>query len=169
MAVNLRLRLKNQLTQTAVAKECAQWVKKKAIFKSNKHHQRPIIGTIHIQNGEQSAYAYNNLEGFTTSDLGITHKGGFPTIIQRTDFPNSQAYLEYFDQIWANDEDLTDVSKKVQDFFESAYKDNSPEFIYFITLLTIFLTTFLQDLSLDNLPNDQIGFKGSFAHLEQTI
>jgi len=154
------LRLKNQLTQTAVAKECAQWVKKKAIFKSNKHHQRPIIGTIHIQNGEQSAYAYNNLDGFTTSDLGITHKGGFPTIIQRTDFPNSQAYLEYFDEIWANDEDLTDVSKKVQDFFESAYKDNSPEFIYFITLYNIF-NDFLQDLSLDNLPNDQIGFKGS--------
>src|SRR5579863_5578587 len=137
------LRLKNQLTQTAVARECAQWVKKKAIFKSNNYHQRSIIGTIHIQNGEQSAFAYNNLDGFTTSDLGITRKEGFPTIIQRTDFPNSQAYLEYFDQIWTNEEDVTDVTGKVQAFFESAYKDNSPEFIYFTTLYNIF-NDFLQ-------------------------
>ena len=154
------LRLKNQLTQTAISRECAQWVKKKVIFKSNNHHQRSIIGAIHIQDGEQSGCAYSNLDGFTTSDLGITHKGGFPTIIQRTDFPNSQAYLEYFDQIWANEEDLSDVTKKVQDFFESAYKDNSPEFIYFITLYNIF-NDFLQDLTLDSLPNEQVGFKGS--------
>jgi SNF2 family DNA or RNA helicase len=53
-----------------------------------------------------------------------------------------------------------DVTSKVQDYFENAFKDNSPEFIYFVTLYNIF-NDFLEDLSLDNLPNDKVGFKES--------
>ncbi len=83
-----------------------------------------------------------------------------PTLIQKSSFPDSQAYLEWFNQIWENDEDLKDVTQKVQDYFESAYKENSPEFIYLISLYNIF-NDFLEDISLDNLPNDQIGFKDS--------
>jgi SNF2 family DNA or RNA helicase len=151
------LRLMNQLNQRAIAKECSAWVKDKVIFKSNKHNNLPLNGMIHVEQGE-SAYAYSNVSGFTTSDLGITHKKGFPTLIQKSDYPDSQAYLDWFNQVWENKEDLKDVTQKVQDYFESAYKENSPEFIYFITLYNIF-NDFLEDLSLDNLPNEQIGFK----------
>lgn len=154
------LRLKNQLNQRAIARECSKWVKDKVTFKSNKHHHLPINGMIHVKNMIQEEYAYLNVSSFTSSDLGITHKKGFPTLIQKTEYPDSQAYLEWFNQIWDNQEDLTDVTKKVQDYFESAYKENSPEFIYFITLYNIF-NDFLQDISFDNLPNDQIGFKDS--------
>jgi len=65
-------------------------------------------------------------------------------------------------KFWENEEDLKDVTKKVQDYFESAYKENSPEFIYFITLYNIF-NDFLEDISLDNLPDDQIGFKDTLV------
>lgn len=152
------LRLKNQLNQRAIAKECSKWVKDKVVFKSNKHHNLPLHGVIHVKNQNDEEYAYSNVNSFTTSDLGITHKKGFPTLIQKSDFPDSTAYLEWFNQVWENEEDLQDVTKKVQDYFESAFKENSPEFIYFITLYNIF-NEFLDDLSLDNLPNDQIGFK----------
>lgn len=152
------LRLKNQLNQRAIAKECSKWVKDKVVFKSNKHHNLPLHGVIHVKNPNNEEYAYSNVNSFTTSDLGITHKKGFPTLIQKSDFPDSNAYLEWFNQVWENEEDLQDVTKKVQDYFESAFKENSPEFIYFITLYNIF-NEFLDDLSLDNLPNDQIGFK----------
>lgn len=152
------LRLKNQLTQRAIARECSKWVKDKVVFKSNKHHNLPLNGIIHVKNQDNEEYAYSNVSGFTTSDLGITHKKGFPTLIQKADFPDSKAYLEWFNQVWENEEDLQDVTKKVQDYFESAFKENSPEFIYFITLYNIF-NEFLEDLSLDNLPDDQIGFK----------
>lgn len=156
------LRLINQLNQRAIARECSKWVKDKVVFKSNKHHNLPINGMIHVKNTDQEEYAYSNLSSFTTSDLGITHKKGFPTLIQKSEFPDSTAYLEWFNQIWENDEDLKDVTQKVQSYFESAYKENSPEFIYFITLYNIF-NDFLQDISLDNLPNDQIGFKDSLT------
>jgi superfamily II DNA or RNA helicase len=156
------LRLKNQLTQRAIARECSKWVKEKVVFKSNKHHQLQINGMIHVRNVDQEDVAYSNVNSFTTSDLGVTHKKGFPTLIQKSDFPDSQAYLEWFNQIWENEEDLKDVTQKVQEYFESAYKENSPEFIYFITLYNIF-NDFLQDISLDNLPNDQIGFKDTLV------
>lgn len=154
------LRLKNQLNQRAIARECSKWVKEKVVFKSNKHHHLPLHGIIHVKNPNQEDLNYLNVNSFTTSDLGITHKKGFPTLIQKTEFPDSQAYLDWFNQIWENEEDLKDVTQKVQDYFESAYKENSPEFIYFITLYNIF-NDFLEDISLDTLPNDQIGFKDS--------
>jgi SNF2 family DNA or RNA helicase len=156
------LRLMNQLNQRAIAKECSKWVKEKVTFKSNKHSNLPLNGMIHVQQDGSNAQAYSNISGFTTSDLGITHKKGFPTLIQKTEFPDSRAYLEWFNQVWENQEDLKDVTAKVQDYFESAYKENSPEFIYFITLYNIF-NDFLDDLSLDNLPNDHIGFKDSLV------
>jgi len=154
------LRLKNQLNQRAIAKECSRWVSQKVKFKSNKHHAQPLNGMIHLKNSDIKEYAYANVNSFTTSDLGTTPKKGFPTLIHKTEYPDSNAYLDWFNQIWENNEDLQDVTSKVQQYFENAYKENSPEFIYFITLYNIF-NDFLDDLSLDNLPNDQIGFKNT--------
>lgn len=155
------LRLMNQLNQRAIARECSKWVKEKVKFKSNKHTSHTLHGMIHVKNPQEES-AYSNISSFTTSDLGITHKKGFPTLIQKTDFPNSRSYLDWFNQIWDNQEDLSDVTQKVQDYFESAYKENAPEFIYFITLYNIF-NDFLEDISLDNLPNDHIGFKDTIV------
>lgn len=150
------LRLKNELNQRAIAKECSKWVQEKVTFKSNKHANQPLNGVIHVDNGNGAAYS--NVNSFTTSDLGITHKQGFPTLIQKTEHPESKAYLDWFNQIWKNEDNLEDVTQFVQEYFENAFKENSPEFIYFITLYNIF-NNFLDDISMDNLPNDEIGFK----------
>ena len=157
---DFELRLKNQLNQRAIAKECARWVKSKVTFKSNKHTNTPLNGLVYVQEENDSEYAYSNITSFTTSDLGLTQRKGFPTLIQRTAFPDSTAYLEWFKQVWENEDDLADVTSKVQDYFENAFKDNSPEFIYFITLYNIF-SDFLEDLSLETLPNEKVGFKES--------
>lgn len=151
------LRLKNELNQRAIAKECSEWVKDKVTFKSNTHTNLPLNGMIHIDSGDDSA-AYTNISGFTTSDLGNTPKQGFPTLIQKIHAPESKEYLKWFDQVWENEESLKDVTLSVQQYFENAFKENSPEFIYFVTLYNIF-NNFLADLSMDNLPNEEIGFK----------
>lgn len=152
------LRLRNQLTQRAIAKECSKWVKAKAKFKSNKNLEFQLQGMVHTQNENQQDVAWTNVQGFTQPDLGLVPKKGFPTMIQELEFPNSQAYLEYFNQIWENEEYLEDVSQKVQHYFEKAFQENNPEFIYFITLYNIF-NEFIDDLNFDNLPDDKIGFK----------
>lgn len=156
---DFEIRLKNRLNQRAIAKECADWVKKKVTFKSNKN-RTPLNGLIYIEGKDKNEFAYSGINSFTTSDLGLSQHKGFPTLIQQTEYPHSRAYLEWFRQVWENDDELTDVTHKVRDFFENAYRDNSPEFIYFVTLYNIF-NDFLEDLSLDNLPNDKVGFKDS--------
>lgn len=155
------LRLKNELNQKAIAKECSQWVKDKVTFKSNKNSNTPLNGLIHIDNNSEGA-AYSNINGFTTSDLGVSHKKGFPTLIQKVDFPQSNAYIDWFNQIWENKENLQDVTRFVEEYFENAFKENSPEFIYFITLYNIF-SDFLDDIAMENLPNDEIGFKDTIV------
>lgn len=54
---DFELRLKNQLNQRAIAKECAQWVKKKVTFKSNKNQNTPLNGLIYIEGKNNEEYA----------------------------------------------------------------------------------------------------------------
>lgn len=152
------LRLRNELTQRAIAKECASWVKDKVSFKSNSKINQPLYGMIHSLDKSDNGVAYTNINNFTTADLGFSPRQGFPTLIHKVMAPESKAYLEWFNQVWSNEEILKDVSQQVRDYFENAFKENSPEFIYFITLYNIF-NDFLEDISSDSLPNDQIGFK----------
>ena len=152
------LRLKNELNQRAISRECSDWVKNKVTFKTNVHTNQPLLGLIHVDNPTDTSKAYTQITGFTTSDLGLTYKSGFPTLINKVEFPESQAYLNWFNQVWSNNASLKEVTKSVQEYFENAYRENSPEFIYFITLYNIF-NDFLKDIAQENLPNDEIGFK----------
>jgi len=152
------LRLKNELNQRAISRECSDWVKNKVTFKTNVHTNQPLLGLIHVDNPTDASKAYTQITGFTTSDLGLTYKSGFPTLINKVEFPESQAYLNWFNQVWSNNASLKEVTKSVQEYFENAYRENSPEFIYFITLYNIF-NDFLKDIAQENLPNDEIGFK----------
>ncbi len=155
---HFELRLRNRLTQRAIARECSKWVKEKVQFKSSRIHGTPMQGMIVVNNKDKSQHVWNNISGFTTADLGLTQRNDFPVLIQRTDYPTSQQFLNYFDNIWHNDALVEDVTDKVLGYFEKAFRENSPEYIYFITLYNIF-NDFLDDLNQDNLPNEKVGFK----------
>lgn len=152
------LRLRNELTQRSISRECATWVKEKVTFKTNKHTNMPLHGLVHVKNADESEAAYSNISGFTSADLGLTPKKGFPTLIQKIPFPQTGAYLQWFNQVWDTEDNLQDVTSSVIEYFTSAFKENSPEFIYFVTLYNIF-NDFLKDVARDNLPDDEIGFK----------
>lgn len=148
------VRLRNKLNQRAIAKECAEWIRKKACFKSNKTNES-MMGFINVD--EKS---YMPINGFTTVDLGC-EKGNYAyTMIQKTDFPMSKAYIDLFNQIWNDGSRLQNVTEEVIDNISNAYKENSPAFIYFVTLYNIF-KEFLDDISEDVLPNEATGFKQS--------
>lgn len=157
------LRLKNQLNQRAIARQCSRWVKEKVAFKSNKHLDRAIPGIIHLKNTEEEEYTYSNdgLELDHSRSASYPQKG-----LSHTHSKNGVSLQQSLSGMvqsgMGNQEDLKKRHSKVQDYFESAYKENSPEFIYFITLYNIF-NEFLEDISLDNLPNDQIGFKDTLV------
>ena len=122
---DFELRLMNQLNQRAIAKECALWVADRVTFKTNKLSSQPLNGLVHVKNTENDQYSYNGINGFTTADLGLTPRQGFPTLIQKAAYPNSIDFLDWFDKVWRNEEDLEDITEKVKSYFENAYKENS--------------------------------------------
>lgn len=148
------IKLRNELSLKAVAKECAEWIRRKVCFKSNRTNDN-MMGFINVDETN-----YMPITGFTTVDLGCERGNNIYQFVQRTDAPLSQFYLNLFDQIWHDSEKLQLVTDEVLDHITNAYKENSPEFIYFVTLYNIF-NEFLEDISQDVLPNEATGFKES--------
>lgn len=148
------IKLRNELSLKAVAKECADWIRKKACFKSNRTNEN-MMGFINVDDVN-----YMPVTGFTTVDLGCERGNNVYQFVQRTVAPLSHFYLNLFDQVWNDSEKLQVVTEQVLDNITNAYKENSPEFIYFVTLYNIF-NEFLEDISEDVLPNEATGFKSS--------
>ena len=153
------VKLKNELTQKAIAKECADWIKNKVQFKSNKTGQI-IPGFMTVKNQECESYVYQPMNGFTTVDLGCDKGNNCFCIINRMGEPFSQNYLRQFNEIWNDKDQLEDVTNEIIESITSVYNENTPEFIYFFTLYNIF-NEFLEDINEDVLPNEKTGFKES--------
>ena len=148
------VKLRNELTQKAVAKECADWIRKKVTFKSNITNEN-MMGFINVDDKN-----YMPINGFTTVDLGCERGNNAYSMIQKTGAPFSEAYIRIFDELWNDKKRLQDVTDEVLDNITAAYNENSPDFIYFVTLYNIF-NEFLEDISEDVLPNEATGFKNS--------
>ena len=152
------IKLRNELTQRAIARECADWIRRKARFKSNvTNNQMP--GFITLEGNRQES-AYLPLGGFTTVDLGCERGNYSFNFINQLDAPVATQYIKTFHELWNSQDKLQDVTDVVIDHISTAYNENSPEFIYYITLYHVF-SEFLEDISEDVLPNEATGFKQS--------
>ena len=149
------LKLRNKLNQKAISKECADWIRKKVKFKSNITH-RFMNGFINIDD----KFTYTPINGFTTADLGAEKGNALLSYVNRLDTDNSKKYLNAFDELWSDQEQLVDVTDKVLEHIETVYAENAPEFVYMVILYNIF-KEFLNDVSEDVLPNEATGFKNS--------
>ena len=148
------VKLRNELTQKAIARECAEWIREKACFKSNKTNEQ-MMGFINLDD-----ISYSPINGFTTVDLGCEKGNAAYTMIQKAEVPFSKAYIDLFNQIWNDSGRLQVVTEEIIDSISNAYKENAPEFLYFVALYNIF-NEFLEDISEDELPKEATGFKNS--------
>ena len=143
------------MNQKAISKECANWIREKVKFKSNISVNRGIVGFLNINED----YTYMPLDGFTTVDLGSERGNDIFKMTMKIPAPYTQQYIKGFEEVWNDQEHMQDVTEKVLEHIELVYDENSPEFIYMITLYNIF-SEFLEDIE-DNLPNEATGFKDS--------
>ena len=149
------IKLRNELSQRAIARECADWIRSKATFKSNVTAEN-LMGFMNVDET-----SYSPLNGFTSVDLGCERGNNmFTAIMKTTSAENSRYYISKFNEIWNDKKRLQDVTEEVIDSITAAYKENSPDFLYFVTLYNIF-SEFLEDVSEDTLPNEDTGFKSS--------
>lgn len=138
------IKLRNELTQKAIAKECAEWIKKKVSFKSN-ISDKTIQGGIVVDD-----VGYTPINNFTTIELGCEKGNVISTTIVK-DNSLAKTLLADFNEIWNDNKVLQEVTDEVIDSITAAYNENSPDFIYFVTLYNIF-NEFLEDVSEDVLP-----------------
>lgn len=148
------VKLRNELSQKAIARECAEWIKSKVKFRSN-NTDEDMMGFILLDDK-----SYSPVTEFSTVGLGCERGNNAYYMVQKTDMPYSKEYLNIFNELWNDNSKLQDVTDEVLNNIVTAYKENSPEFIYFLTLYNIF-NEFLEDVSEDELPNEATGFKQS--------
>lgn len=152
------LKLRNKMNQKAIAKECADWIKRKATFKSNITGEN-MTGFINVTNSN-SATTYMPINGFTTVDIGCERGNNTYNMVNRFESPFADTYINLFESLWNDKNKLQDVTDIVIDNMTSVYNENSPESIYFLILYHVF-SEFINDISTDELPNEATGFKQS--------
>lgn len=147
------IRLRNKLTQKAIARECAEWIKQKVQFRSNANNRSiPAFAVV------DDHMAYMGARGFTAADLGYEQSDAVLQIINKfEDSSHASKYLTLFNQVWNDPSQVKDVTQAVHDHLSTVYKENAPAHIYFVILFNLF-TEFLEDISEDVLPNDKTGY-----------
>lgn len=154
------INLKNELKGRAIAKECRNWIEEKVRFKSNQTLSGIIQSQMVIENDEESS-VYMNINDFSSAGFGYEHDG----VILRSsskiqDYDFARQYLDNFNRVWNDSDSLKDVTNEVVDYITNLYQENSPEFIYYLTLFHIF-DEFLEDITEEEIANERTGFKNS--------
>lgn len=154
----LEIRLRNELNQRAIARECADWIRKKASFRSF-ITQENVPSFLEVETVDDS-YVYQNIEGITATGIGATPGSSPFTCITRQGSETAKQYLALFNQAWSSDAVTEDVTEQIIESITTMYKENAPELIYYSVLFDIF-SEFLNNVDEDDLPKEAAGFKDS--------
>lgn len=155
---DLEIRLKNELTQKAAARECVDWIRARSTFRSLIADQ-PFPAFMAVESHDDS-YVYENVEGITASALGTMPGSSRFTCITRQGEQTAERYLDTFNQAWSDDSATEDVTEKVVESMTTLYRENAPELVYYAALNDIFFG-FLENVDEDDLPREATGFKDS--------
>lgn len=156
---DFEINLKNELKGRTIAKECRKWCEQKVRFKSNKGNG--AIAPMLIVDNDIDKSTYLNLNEFSSAGFGYKKDNTLlGAITKMEDSTTTQSFLTNFDNVWNDKEILKDITDEVISYIDNLYKENSPEFIYYLVLYHIF-NEFLEDLSEDELANEKTGFKDS--------
>jgi SNF2 family DNA or RNA helicase len=151
------IKLRNEMKQAAIAKECAEWLEKKAEIKSLKQANPAQPRLVYIENPEDNV-SINGTVDFTSDGLGITPSNRLDSNMCLYGKDYTIGFLQAFNELWENTAAVQDVKDKVLEQMRILYKENTPEFVYFVTLYNIF-NNYLDELTEDNIVKSRTGFK----------
>ena len=156
---DFEINLKNELKGRAVAKETQRWIEQKARFKTNTS-QRYIQPQTIIQYPDNEFF-YSGIDEFSSAGFGFENDNSMlRQLIKIPDASMSRQAIQQFDEVWNDTDALDDVTEEVSEFIANLYRENSPEFVYYLTLFNIF-DEFLEDITEDELANEKTGFRQS--------
>lgn len=139
--VGLELTLRNNLNQRALARECAEWVRSKAQFRSA--IRSGIIqsgGTYVVENPSGVDHGFmGSAANFTLEGLGYERRPDAVMPVSHFEGATEVAGLKaIFESVWNNPALVQDVTEEVAAQVGTLYRENPPEFVYFLTLYHLF-------------------------------
>lgn len=144
------------LNQSYIARELAKWLKKKVEIKTLKNTK--MNGALcHIDSGGKSV-SITGATSLSGPSLGYINSKPMYLNIYTDDNALNSTLKSKFNEIWNNEDLLKDVKKDILNKIKYLYKDNSPEFLYFITLYNIF-KDFLEENDNKEVIKSRTGFK----------
>ena len=152
------LRFKNQLNQAQVARECARWIKEKAEIRTAMNPSAFGQNLFHVQETNGKAIAIQGSSGFTSTGLGYSESDRYDMNTSVSDTSGAAAMLDWFETIWNDRSAVQDAKELLLKQLGNLTKDQSPEFIYFLTLYNLF-KDFLEDIDEENIIKTKTGFK----------
>jgi len=156
------IRLRNELNQHAIARECAHWIRDKVEFRSLVKPDKFSSRLIHVKDTEDSSFSIHGSVDFSSSGLGTTPSKRLEMSQYTDDKETTKEMLEFFDEVWDNPELSEDVTKEVLESIETIYHENSPEYLYFVTLYNIF-HDYLEEMQDENIVREKTGFHDSLV------
>lgn len=132
------LQLANQLQQKRVAKDCAAWIGRKVDIKTVRQTNLLHGKMYHIANGgvEDAIIGSSN---FTVRGLGLGATGNNIELNLIVDSNRDRQELkQWFSEIWNDDALVKDVKADVLSYLNKLYANQSPQFVYYLTLFHLF-------------------------------
>jgi SNF2 family DNA or RNA helicase len=153
------IKLRNEMCQASIARECAEWFSKKVQVKMFKERNPAQPRLVHIDNSSDSM-SINGTVDFTTDGLGLTPSDRIDSNMCMYGHEFTDQFLRQFDELWNDRTAVEDVKDKVLQHIQTLYQENTPEFIYFVTLYNIF-NQYIGELTEDNIMKTRTGIKDS--------
>jgi len=151
------IKMRNELTQTKIAKECADWIKKKWSFKSMKQYDATDARMLHVTTPDRSFYLQWTLD-FSSPWLWLSPSKKMEMNMYDDNDSSVKWMLTWFDEIWNDPQLVTEVKEQVLENIQTIYKENSPQFIYFVTLYNLF-REYLEQVSEDTIIKERTHYK----------
>jgi SNF2 family DNA or RNA helicase len=132
------LKLANKLQQKRVAKECADWIERKVAIKTIRqsnllHGKMYHIATAGVED------AILGSSNFTVRGLGLGAAGNNIELNLIVDGNRDRQELkQWFTELWNDEKLVKDVKEDVLLYLRKLYANQSPQFIYYLTLFHLF-------------------------------
>lgn len=132
------LRYKNLLIQSALARQCTNWLQQRAEIRQIRKDKSVNQNLFHLQQPDGDALAIQGNAGFTSTGLGYTESDQYFMNMKITDPKIAATMLEWFNAIWNDRHTSTDIKEQVLHQLNHLASDQPPELIYLLTLYHLF-------------------------------
>ena len=160
----LENKFRNKLDQKAIAQEFSVWLEEKAsvrlVQQAGAVHQHLMYIDKPQSNSHSKDIAINGAQ-FNGQGIGLTETNGFD-MISLANADQAQELLGFFNRVWESKAQVKDAKAHLQAELAKLTADQTPQFIYFITLYNIF-KDFIGDLQEDKILKTKTGFKDTIV------